>query len=114
MIYFLRHTETGLIKIGKTIGFSVRLSQLMAQHGDGVLLRSQRWVYVPEIDFELSSEQKAALRIIKSAVRIASDTMPEGLWNEFQGLDTESVRNQINRIVSDMMRNYNSLGDRER
>jgi predicted XRE-type DNA-binding protein len=34
MIYFLRHTETGLIKIGKTIGFSVRLSQLMAQHGD--------------------------------------------------------------------------------
>jgi hypothetical protein len=45
MIYFLRHTETGLIKIGKTIGFSVRLSQLMAQHGDLELIGLSSCLY---------------------------------------------------------------------
>jgi hypothetical protein len=34
MIYFLRHTETGLIKIGRTVNYSLRLSQLIAQYGD--------------------------------------------------------------------------------
>jgi hypothetical protein len=107
----VRNRRDERVKRNRAVVYFGQPMRIANTDGDGVLLRSQRWVHVPEIDFELSPEQKAALRIIKSAVRIASDTMPEGLWNEFQGLDTESVRNQINRIVSDMMRNYNSLGD---
>lgn len=38
MIYFLRHPETGLIKIGKTKNYHQRLSQLIAEHGDLELL----------------------------------------------------------------------------
>ena len=38
MIYFLRHPETGLIKIGKTKDKNMRLSQLQAQYGDLELL----------------------------------------------------------------------------
>lgn len=34
MLYFLKHVETGLIKIGRTKNKSVRLSQLIKEHGD--------------------------------------------------------------------------------
>lgn len=34
MIYFLRHAETGLIKIGRTKDKPTRLSTLMKEHGD--------------------------------------------------------------------------------
>jgi hypothetical protein len=38
MIYFLRHPEKGYIKIGKTINYATRLSQLIALYGDLELL----------------------------------------------------------------------------
>ncbi len=38
MIYFLRHPETGLMKIGTTTKYQKRLSDLMQKHGDLELL----------------------------------------------------------------------------
>lgn len=38
MIYFLRSPDTGLVKIGTTGNYHLRLSQLIAEHGDLELL----------------------------------------------------------------------------
>ncbi len=38
MIYFLREPNTGLIKIGKTVHYRTRLSELIDEHGDLELL----------------------------------------------------------------------------
>lgn len=38
MIYFLRHVETGVLKIGTTVDYPMRLSQLIAKYGDMELL----------------------------------------------------------------------------
>lgn len=38
MLYFLKHPETGLIKIGTTVSYKSRLSDLIRQYGDLELL----------------------------------------------------------------------------
>lgn len=52
MIYFLRNPRSGLVKIGCTINYHMRLSQLIAQHGDleliGLMqgdLRTEKWLH---------------------------------------------------------------------
>ncbi len=56
MIYFLRHVETGLIKIGKTRDIFLRLPQLTSRYGELELMGFMDGDYVEESTVHLRFE----------------------------------------------------------